>query len=145
MTMIEYLGLVLLVVVILLVVLVAVRRSVLVRSGAVDLCWRSDLNRPGVGWVLGQARFRGDVLQLFRSLSPLPAPSRSIDRYQLTLGALRDPVGAEPDLLPAGSVIVRCTYVGRPLELAMGEQTLTGLRSWLESAPTGAGRMSNDQ
>jgi len=34
--------------------------------------------------------------------------------------------------------VVRCSNAGVELELAMADSTLTGLRSWLESAPLGS-------
>lgn len=144
----EVLGLAMLIAVVLAVVVIAVRRSVLTRSGSVDVSWRFDLTPGGRGWVLGQARFRDNEFLLYRSLSPLPGPARRLRRELLALGSRREPEGTEPDLLPAGSVIVRCTHGRRPLEIAVGESTLTGLRSWLESVPPGVnpggGRQTRD-
>lgn len=134
MTFVEFLGLGLLIAVVLCIALVVLRRSSLSRTGAVDLSWRNDPARGG--WILGQARYNGDRLELFRSLSPLPVAARRLQRQTLRLGERRAPVGTEPDLLPPGSVIVRCSDAGSDLELAMSEPTLTGLRSWLESAPS---------
>jgi hypothetical protein len=58
-----------------------------------------------------------------------------LHRSSLKLGDRRGPVGTEPDLLPVDSVIVRCTDGGTQIELALREEALTGLRSWLESLP----------
>lgn len=136
MTLWEYIGLAVLVVFVLLIVSVAVRRQLLARSGGVDLCWRVDR-----GWVLGQARFSGEELRLYRSLSFLPFAAKVLHRQSLTLGQQREQEGTEPDLLPRGAVILRCTYDGRPWEIALDPTALTGLRSWLESAPSDSGRM----
>lgn len=137
MTFIELIGLALLVAVVLMIALVAVRRLLLARSGGIDVSWRKDLRRSGgAGWILGQARYLGDNLQLFRSFSPLPLAARQLNRHSLVLGNRRLAEGTEPDLLPAWSVIVRCTDAGNDLELALSEDALTGLRSWLESAPS---------
>lgn len=129
------LGLAILVVVVLAIVVIAVRRSMLARSGAIDICWRRPVNADGRGWVLGQGRFHENEFLMYRSFSPLPGTARRLHRGTLKLGARRGPVGTEPDLLPVDSVIVRCTDGGTQIELALSEQALTGLRSWLESLP----------
>ena len=131
----ELVGLALLLAVVLLAVGVAVRRWLLSRAGGVDLCWRMRLLADNSGWVFGQARFSERGLLLYRSFSPLPFPTRVVARDSLALGPRRPLSGAEPDLLPVGSVIVGATLDGRPIELALAEDTLTGLRSWLESVP----------
>lgn len=136
MTFIELIGLALLVAVVLMIALVAIRRLLLARSGGIDVAWRKDLRSGGGGWILGQARYLGDNLQLFRSFSPLPVAARELNRHSLVLGNRRAAEGTEPDLLPASSVIVRCTDHGNDLELALSQDALTGLRSWLESAPS---------
>lgn len=136
---VEFIALGLLVAIVLLIVWVAVRRTLLTRGGGIDVCWRTDLRGNGSGWTLGQARYAGDVLLMFRSFAVLPTASRTLQRQSLVLGGRRAAIGAESDLLPAGAVIVRCTNSRggrREWELAMSEESLTGLRSWLESAPT---------
>lgn len=139
----EFVGLAVLVAVIILIVLLALRRSALTRSGGIDLSWREDLGELGRGWVLGQGRYQEGELDLYRSFSPLPMSARQLSRQTLALGERRLPVGTELDLLPLGSVIVRCTDGRREFELAMSDETLTGLRSWLESVP-GHVRRPND-
>jgi hypothetical protein len=129
-------GLTIVLLLVLWIVVVTVRRSWLLRSGAVDVCWRGDLTRSGRGWSLGQGRFDGDRWLLYRSFSPLPTASRVLQRSRLVLGDQRSPVGTEPDLLPVDAVIVRCRQDGTELELALARQALTGVRSWIESAPT---------
>ncbi len=131
----ELLGLAAVLVVVLAIVVIAVRRSALTRSGAIDICWRRDLTPDGRGWILGQGRFRDNEFLLYRSFSPLPGVAGKLRRDSLKLGERRSPVGTEPDLLPVDSVIVRCTDGGAQIELALSEEALTGLRSWLESLP----------
>ncbi|WP_420123175.1 DUF2550 domain-containing protein [Nakamurella sp.] len=131
----QLLGLAVLVVVILSISVIALRRSVLIRSGAIDVSWRSNLRSDGNGWILGQGRYRGTELLLYRAFSPLPGAARRVRRESLTLGSRRPAVGTEPDLLPVNAVIVRCTDGGQEVELALSEEALTGLRSWLESVP----------
>ena len=119
-----------------LAVSIAVSRKWLTRSGGVAVCWR----RPGpagLSWTFGQARYENRGLVLFRSFSPLPVPSMILRRDRLVLGDRRPPTGTEPDLLPLGSIIVTCRDGDRPVELALSEAALTGLRSWLESVPPG--------
>lgn len=135
MNLVEFIGLGLLVAVVLLIAVVPVRRSLLSRSGGVDVSWRARIG--GDRWILGQARFSGDDLLLFRAFSLLPMAARTLHRQTLVLGTRRAPVGTESDLLPPSSVIVRCTDAGSDVELALSEDALTGLQSWLESAPTG--------
>jgi hypothetical protein len=134
-SLVQGLGLAILLVVLLAIIVIAVRRSVLTRSGAIDICWRRTLSPDGNGWVLGQGRFRENEVLLYRSFSPLPGAARKLHRSSLKLGERRGPVGTEPDLLPVDSVIVRCTDGGMHIELALREEALTGLRSWLESLP----------
>jgi hypothetical protein len=137
MTLIEFIALGLLVAVVLLIALIAIRRNRLARSGGIDMSWRRDLRRTGSGWILGQARFTGEALELFRAFSVLPVASRALNRQRLVLGQRRSAEGTEFDLLPPETVIVRCSDAGDQLELAMSEDALTGLRSWVESAPSG--------
>jgi hypothetical protein len=128
-------GLVVLVLVVIAIVVIAFRRSALSRSGAIDVCWRTDLSPDGRGWALGQGRFRDNEFLMYRSFSPLPGAARKLDRESLKLGERRARVGTEPDLLPVDAVIVRCTDGGQQIELALSDEALTGLRSWLESLP----------
>lgn len=138
----EVIGLAVLVAVALAIVVIALRRTLLFRSGGFDVSWREDLSGSERGWSLGQGRYHGGELDLYRSFSPLPIAARTLDRTLLTLGAVRDAVGTERDLLPASVIIVRCTAGGSPFELALSDDGLTGRRSWVESRPpgTGAGR-----
>lgn len=131
----ELIGLILLIVVLLAIVVIAIRRHLLTRSGGFDVSWRDDLADDGRGWSLGQGRYLGGDLALYRSFSPLPVAARTLTRDQLAIGPIRPAVGTEPDLLPEGAVIVRCTDAGAACELAMSTEALTGLRSWIEASP----------
>jgi hypothetical protein len=131
----EIIGLFLLLAVVLLIIAVTVRRSLLSRSGGVDICWRTTTSADGKGWVFGQGRFDDRTLALYRSFSPLPLPSRMLSREELVLGGRRELRAAEPHLLPVGSIVLRCQDGKQQIELAASEQVLTGLRSWLESVP----------
>ena len=137
----EIIGAVLLLALVLSIVAIAVRRSLLTRSGGVDLCWRRSLTADGLGWTFGQGRYREGELILYRSFSPLPVPSRVLRRDRLILGERRSMVGTEPDLLPVGSVVLACREGRSRLELALAEEAVTGLRSWLESVPPATGSL----
>lgn len=131
-------GLGALLLVVLLVAVVIVRRAVLVRAGSFDVSWRLNPDADDRGWILGQARFRDGRLALYRSFSPWPRASLALDRAELALGAVRPPAGAEPDLLPRGVAIVTGRCSDTRLELALAEDALTALRSWVESRPPGS-------
>ena len=141
----EIVGLSLLLVLVVSIIAIAIRRSLLTRSGGVDLCWRQSLEVDGSGWTFGQGRYREGELILYRSFSPLPLASRVLRRDRLTLGGRRPLAGTEPDLLPVGSVVIRCMDNGSPLELALTEEAMTGLRSWLESIPPATGSVNGRQ
>lgn len=128
-------ALVVLILAVLVIAFVAVRRQLLSRSGAVDMCWRDHLQADGAGWYLGVGKFDGADLYLYRSFSVLPGPSRRLNRGELSLGAKRAADSAEVDLLPADAVISRCQAGPREFELAMSVDAATGLSAWLESMP----------
>ena len=134
----EVIGLIALIAVVLAIVVIALRRSLLARSGGFDISWRQRSEDTGRGWTLGQGRYRGDSLDLYRSFSPLPLAARTLERVRLTIGPTRAPVGTEPDLLPVGALIVRCTDGDEIWELALSGEALTGLRSWVEASPPGS-------
>ncbi len=133
----EVIGLAVLIAAALAIVVIAVRRALLTRAGGFDVSWRLKPSDTDRGWSLGQGRYRGSQLGLYRSFSPLPVAALTLDRARLSLGEVRGPVGAEPDLLPVDAVIVRCTDGGDPFELALSTGALTGLKSWVESRPPG--------
>ncbi|WP_111765476.1 DUF2550 domain-containing protein [Nakamurella deserti] len=128
-------ALVVLILAVLVIVHVAVRRQLLSRSGAVDMCWRDRLADDGTGWYLGVGKFDGADLYLYRSFSVLPMPNRRLHRADLSLGPRRPPAPAEKDLLPGGAVISRCQAGNHEFELAMSADAVTGLSAWLESMP----------
>jgi Protein of unknown function (DUF2550) len=115
----------------------ALRRWVLQRRGAVDLSLRTRPGSGGRGWVLGVARYSGDDLIWYRVFSPLPGPARTLSRAALEVVSRRTPDGAEAWSVQPGARVLECLHAGAPIQLAMGEETLTGFLSWLESAPPG--------
>lgn len=137
----ELVGLVVLLALVLSIVAIAVRRSLLTRSGGVDLCWRKAGSPDGRGWIFGQGRYGESELVLYRSFSPLPVASKVLRRDRLLLGERRSVAGTETDLLPVGSVVLSCREGRTRLELALTEEAVTGLRSWLESVPPATGTL----
>ena len=117
--------------------LLAVRRRVIARRGGTfDCSLRLRDATQGKGWVLGIARYAGDSLEWYRVFSYSLRPRRTLRRHGLQVLERRDPTGVEAFSLLSGAVVVRCRDASdRPLELAMGCDTLTGFLSWLESAP----------
>lgn len=120
-------------------VVIILRRMLVTKLGGFDLSWRAAGKPVGRGWVLGQARYRSEHLSLYRAFQVMPRASRRLSRKDLELGSQRHPTGVEVDVLAPGAVIIDAALAGERLELAMSEQALDGVRSWLEAAP-GAGR-----
>lgn len=138
MGLVEVVGLVLLAAIVALAFVVALRRIILVRAGGFDVSWRLRPAQDDRGWVLGQAQFRRGQLALYRSFSAWPTAALTMDRAALSLGGTRPPYPGEPDLLPASVAIVTGSCAGVPVELALTDDALTALRSWVESRPPGS-------
>ncbi|MEJ7649120.1 MAG: DUF2550 domain-containing protein [Nakamurella sp.] len=139
MPLLEWIGLGLLVAIVASIVWLTARRMLLVRSGAIDICWRdrtADAPAHGSGWSFGQAKYAGDELLLFRSFSLMLGAARRLDRATISLGERRAPLGVECDLLPPDSVVIDCSSgTSSVAQLAIDKIALTGLSSWIESAP----------
>jgi hypothetical protein len=124
----------------------AVRRRMLTRSGGTfDCSLRLHPGNHGKGWTLGVGRYAGDIVEWYRVFSYSPRPGRVFGRRDLEIVDRRAPHGAETFALLSGAVIVRCRRRGGNegnnggdfVDLAMGNDALTGFLSWLESAPPG--------
>jgi hypothetical protein len=96
---------------------------------------------PGAGWVLGMARYNAEVLEWFRFFSYSSRPRASFVRDDVRVLNNRDPDPVEAVALYAGQRVVELVeqgpgeVAGRPWELAMAADSLTGFLSWLEAAP----------
>ncbi|MGC3993271.1 MAG: DUF2550 domain-containing protein [Propionicimonas sp.] len=136
----EWVALVLVVVLLVPVVFLGVRRRWLSRQGGLfDCSLRLSEKTPGAGWVLGVARYSGDNLEWFRAFSIALRPRVIFPRSQASAGPQRDPSPIESVVLYDDQRIMRLELVdGRSWELATSVASLTGLLSWLESAPPGA-------
>jgi len=116
------------------------RRRWLSRQGGLfDCSLRLTNKSAGAGWALGVARYSGDNLEWFRAFSIALRPKVIFPRSISRAGAQRDPDAIESVLLYDDQRIVTIELAdGRSWELAMSVASLTGLLSWLESAPPGA-------
>lgn len=131
---------------IVLVVFLAVRRNVLQRSrGTFDCSLRLGRTKldgaAGRGWVLGIARYSGNVVEWYRVFSFSMRPRKVFSRDDLLVLSRRPPLPTEALGLYDGHVVVEVSERGRNVELAMSEDALTGFLAWLEAAPPGRARL----
>jgi hypothetical protein len=132
----------LLLTVVLALLLFALRRRWLTRQGGVFECSaRLGTGRPSGGWSLGVARYNGEMLEWFRFFSYSSRPRIALRRGCVQVVDSRDPDPVEAVALYDGQRVVRVDDRGavdhHAWELAMDPDSLTGLLSWLESAPPG--------
>ena len=143
-----------LIILILAAVGIAARRFLLERGGGTVEC---GLRRgPNGPWRLGLASYQREELNWFGALGLTMRPDVVFPRRDLTVVSRRLPTEAEAASLGPGMVVVECragedtgTFgpmaddvpgpgLGGTIELALGEEALTGLLSWLEAAPPGS-------
>jgi hypothetical protein len=118
------------------------RRRLIQRSGGTFDCslrWEAPEqgDAGGKGWAYGVARYNGDRVEWFRVFSYSPRPRRVLERDSIEVAGRRLPEGEEELALLSDSVVLACRHRGTRLELAMGEDALTGFLAWLEAAPPG--------
>ena len=127
-----------LIILILAAVGIAARRFLLERGGGTVEC---GLRRgPNGPWRLGVASYQREELNWFGALGLTMRPDVVFPRRDLIVVSRRLPTEAEAASLGPGMVVVECK-VGEDtgtIELALGEEALTGLLSWLEAAPPGS-------
>jgi hypothetical protein len=116
----------------------ALRRFRLLREGGIHVALRRRIDDSGRGWHFGVGRYRGDEFVWYRVLGMRSGPDQVIPRGGLEIGDRRTPSGPESYAIPANSTVLRCTDKIGELELAMGQDALTGFLSWLESSPPGS-------
>ncbi|MFV0458760.1 MAG: DUF2550 domain-containing protein [Actinomycetales bacterium] len=95
--------------------------------GAFDLSIRP----VGGVWSFGVAHFGSSQLDWYQVFSLSLKPARTLERRRLSI------VGRRAGGMSSGTVIVRCRYDDRDLDLALNEQAYFGLSSWSEAAPPG--------
>lgn len=127
----------------LLLVALGLRRRWLAREGGTFECsMRLRTTTPGAGWVLGIARYHGGNLQWFRFFSFSARPRQTLQRAEVRVLDSREPDPVEAVSLAAGQRIIRLEVIGpthprAQRDLAMSQDSMTGLLAWLESAPPG--------
>jgi hypothetical protein len=88
------------------------------------------------------ASYQREELNWFGALGLTMRPDVVFPRRDLTVVSRRLPTDAEAASLGPGMVVVECKLgedtPGGTIELALGEEALTGLLSWLEAAPPGS-------
>jgi Protein of unknown function (DUF2550) len=128
------LALALLILAALVLVALAVRSRFLTRyGGTFECCYASDDLRR---FRRGIARYNGDRLECFRWLSLLLVPSLVVDRAEVMDTSRRPPQAREAYFLGVDSpVVVRIELRTGTALLALDESSLTGLLSWVDSAP----------
>jgi len=121
------------------VAVLAIRRRLITRRGGTfDCSLRLRRGTSGQGWALGVGRYAGDTLEWYRVFSYALRPRRVLARQELEIVDRRMPEGAEVFALLSGAVVVCCREGGGgTVELAMGEDVLTGFLAWLEAASPG--------
>ena len=123
----------------------AVRRRWLDRPGATfDCSLRLRMTTPGAGWVLGVGRYSEGILEWFRYFSYSLRPKMVFPRRNVRVLETRMPDPVEAVALNAGEKVLRLEmqdgHSEAEWELAMSQDSLTGLLSWLEAAPPGVRR-----
>jgi len=114
-----------------------VRRAILQRQGGSDLCLGVGRAAWSDGWVFGIARYRGDVLEWFRTFSYGTRVRRVLPRRELTVVGRRTPDPEEAYDLPAGHVVLVWEVNGERIEVSMTEAASMAFLAWLEAAPPG--------
>jgi hypothetical protein len=129
---------------------IAARRFLLERGGATVEC---GLRRPGESWRLGVASYQLDEFRWYRIFGLSMRPEHAFPRRDLAVVSRRPATEDEVSILGPGRIVAQCRLgpeePGGPdgtgpgpgsMDLALSESALTGLLSWLESAPPGSHR-----
>ena len=125
--------------------MLAGRRRWLNRLGGTFSCsLRLRMSTPGAGWVLGVGRYSEGILEWFRYFSYSLRPRVVFPRRNVRVLETRMPDPVEAVALSADEKVLRIEmhdgHVETEWELAMSQESLTGLLSWLEAAPPGVRR-----
>jgi hypothetical protein len=116
---------------------IAARRTLIERGGgSIDCGLRRRRDRR---WRLGVAEYRPEELRWYPVFGLRLRPQAVFDRRALCVVSRRPADAVEATSLGSGTVVVECdtgAAAGR-VELALGEDALTGFLAWLEAAPPG--------
>lgn len=114
------------------------RRWLSSRGGVFDCALRLHTVVPSAGWALGLARYVEDgSLEWYRVFSLRVRPRLVLRRSSTEMVSRRRPDDVELLVLFADHEIVRLREEQREWELAMPDESVTGLLSWLEASPPG--------
>lgn len=117
-----------------------VRRRWLATKGRVfDCSLRFTDASPGKGWMLGVARYHGDLFEWYRVFSWAVRPKVTLRRGGVVLVRVRRPDPVEATELYDGQVIADLTGIPRAISIAMARDDMTAFHSWTEAAPPGQG------
>jgi Protein of unknown function (DUF2550) len=127
------------------ILLLAGRRRWLNRLGGTFECsLRLRMRTPGAGWVLGVGRYSEGILEWFRYFSYSLRPRMVFPRRNVRVLETRMPNPVEAVALNGNEKVVclemQDGHAETQWELAMSEESVTGLLSWLEAAPPGVRR-----
>ena len=116
---------------------IAARRTLIERGGgSIDCGLRRRRDRR---WRLGVAEYGPEELRWYPVFGLRLRPQAVFDRRALCVVSRRPADPVEVTSLGPGTVVVECD-TGAPaglVELALGEDALTGFLAWLEAAPPG--------
>jgi hypothetical protein len=116
---------------------IAARRTLIERGGgSVDCGLRSGQDRR---WRLGLAAYRPEELRWYPVFGVRLRPREVFDRRALSVVSRRPADPVEVASLGPGTMVVECETgdASGLIELALGEDALTGFLAWLEAAPPG--------
>lgn len=127
------------------ILMLTVRRRWLDRvGGTFDCSVRLRMTTPGAGWVLGVGRYSEGILEWFRYFSYSFRPRMVFPRRNVRVLETRMPDAVEAVALNSNEKVLRLEmqdgHTESQWELAMSQDSLTGLLSWLEAAPPGVRR-----
>lgn len=140
---VEILGILVLLVALSLGLLAARQRWLARQGGTFECSLRLQRSTPSTGWALGVARYNQGLLEWFRFFSFSPRPRLTFPRGDVRVLETREPDVVESVALGTNRRVIRVeTLTKQPeeRELAMSQDSLTGLLSWLEAAPPGVRR-----
>lgn len=140
----EILGLFVALVLMSLVMLAARQRWLARLGGTFECSVRLQPGEQGTGWALGVARYNQGLFEWFRFFSYSLRPRLRLPRGEVRVLESRVPAMVESVALGADQRVIRVETAAPQApgqcELAMSQDSLTGLLSWLEAAPPGLRR-----
>jgi Protein of unknown function (DUF2550) len=116
---------------------IAVRRTLIERSGGTVEC---GLRRAGDRrWRLGLAAYQSDALRWYPVFGLRLRAGEVFARRAMSVVGRRPADPVEVTSIGSAAVVVECDTgtAGPRIELALSDDALTGLLSWLEAAPPG--------